>query len=373
MGELFEQVFAHHASVQRGPATGQDHAADIAQLRRGHVQAAEFRGAFFDAQPAAHRIADRAGLLKDFLEHVVRVIALLDVLGGELDFADRAIAAFAGQRTDLEFVALDRDEVEVVQVNRVAGVGDDRAHIARQKIFVLPDSEDERAATPRADDEIGNIRMDQRDAVGADDLLQRRAQCFHEQGLVPPRIDHADGRVVVNFPDQMGQHFGVRFGREMVLTLPQKRILDLRIILDHAIVDEGKFTALIEMRMRILIGRLAVGRPTRVTDAVGPGRGRVGHQLREPGDASRALARLDMVTIDDRDAGGIIAAVFEPAQPIEQDGRGFRSTDVSNNATHKLGRKGDTVARRTQGGLDLVPVCGDANEVCSTSSSEHVR
>ena len=69
-----------------------------------------------------------------------------------------SVAAFAGQRADLEFVALDRDEVEVVQVNRVAGVGDDRAHVAGEKIFVLADSEDERAAAPRADDEIGNIR-----------------------------------------------------------------------------------------------------------------------------------------------------------------------------------------------------------------------
>ena len=151
------QVFADHAGVQRGAAAGQNDAADVAQLRRGHVQAAQLGGAFFDAEPAAHRIADRAGLLKDFLEHVVRVIALLDVLGGELDFADRVVAALAGERADLEFVALDRDEIEVVQVNRVARVGDDRAHIAGEKIFVLADAEDERAAAPRADDEIGNI------------------------------------------------------------------------------------------------------------------------------------------------------------------------------------------------------------------------
>ena len=260
--ELFDQVFADHAGVQRGSAAGQNDAADVAQLRRGHVQAAEFCGAFFDAEPAAHRIAHRAGLLEDFLEHVVRIVALLDVLGGELDLADRAVAALAGQRADLEFVALDRDEVEVVQINRVAGVGDDRADVAREKIFILPDAEHERAAAPRADDEIGNIRVDQRDAVGADDLLQRRAQRFDEQGLVPPWIDHADRGVVVNFADQMRQHFGVGLGGEMMLALPQQRVLDLRVILDHAIVDEGEFAALIEMGMRVLIGRLCRGSPS---------------------------------------------------------------------------------------------------------------
>ena len=33
------------------------------------------------------------GLLKDFLEHVVRVIALADVFGAKLDLADLIIAA----------------------------------------------------------------------------------------------------------------------------------------------------------------------------------------------------------------------------------------------------------------------------------------
>ena len=57
----------------------------------------------------------------------------------------------------------------------------------------------------------------------------------------------------------------------------------------------------------------------------------------KPADAAGAFARLDMVAIDDRHAGGIVAAVFEPAQPINQDGRGLRSTDISNDATHKIG------------------------------------
>ena len=97
MGELFEQIFAHHGGVQRGPAPGQDHPTHIAQLGRRHVQATEFRGAFCDAQPAAQGIPHRTGLLKDFLEHVVRILALLDVLGGEFDLADRAVAALARQ------------------------------------------------------------------------------------------------------------------------------------------------------------------------------------------------------------------------------------------------------------------------------------
>ena len=67
----------------------------------------------------------------------------------------------------------DRDDIEIVKVNCVAGVSDDRAHVAGEKIFILADAEHERAAAPRADDEIWDVGMNQRDAVGADDLLER--------------------------------------------------------------------------------------------------------------------------------------------------------------------------------------------------------
>ena len=121
----------------------------------------------------------------------------------------------AGERADLEFVALDRDDIEVVQINRVAGVGDDRAHIAGEKIFVLAHAEHERAAAPRADDEIRNVAMNQRDAVGADDLLQRGAHGVDQKRLVPCADRSRRRRVVVNVADQMREDFGVGFGSEM--------------------------------------------------------------------------------------------------------------------------------------------------------------
>ena len=186
------------------------------------------------------------------------------------------------------------------------------------------------------DDEIGNIRVHQRDAVGADDLLQGGAQRFHEQGLVPARIDHADRGVVINFSHQMREHFGIGLRSEVVRALLQQRVLDLLVIFDHAVVHEGEFAALVEMRMRILIGRFAVRRPASVADAVSARRGRFGEELREPGDAAGAFARLDMLAINDRDPGGIVTAIFEAAQTIEQDGRCFRTSDVSDNATHGL-------------------------------------
>ena len=70
------------------------------------------------------------------------------------------IATFSGQRADLEFVSLYRDNIEVIQVNGVARVSDNRAHITCQKILFLANAEDERAAATSADHEVRHVRMD---------------------------------------------------------------------------------------------------------------------------------------------------------------------------------------------------------------------
>ena len=171
IGQLFDHVFSHSAGVQRGAAPGEDDAPDIAQLARRHVQAAELGRAFFIVEPAAHRVAHRVGLLKDLLEHVVRVIAFLDVFGREFNFAHRVLAGCAIERTDFEFVTLDRDDVEIVQVNCVPRVGDNRTDITGQKIFMLAHAEHERTAAARTDDEVGNIGMNESDSICANDLL----------------------------------------------------------------------------------------------------------------------------------------------------------------------------------------------------------
>jgi hypothetical protein len=41
-----------------------------------------------------------------------------------------------------------------------------------------------------------------------------------------------------------------------------------------------------------------------------------------------------MVAINNRHAGGIVAAVFEATKAVEQNGSGFRATYVTNDSTH---------------------------------------
>ena len=157
--------------MQRGAAIRQNYARDVAQFGRIHVQAAKFRRVFFLSESAAHRVPHRVRLLADFLEHVVRVITFFDVFGGEFDLANCMLPNSTVERHDFKLVAFKRDKIEIVQVDCVAGVSDDRTHVARQKIFVFANTEHERTPATRADNEIGNVCVHDGDAVCADNLF----------------------------------------------------------------------------------------------------------------------------------------------------------------------------------------------------------
>jgi hypothetical protein len=71
-----------------------------------------------------------------------------------------------------------------------------------------------------------------------------------------------------------------------------------------------------------------------MADPVGAGGRRFRDQFQEPGNAPGTFACFDMIAIDDGDPGGIVTAILEPAESIEEDGGGLRFADISDYATH---------------------------------------
>ena len=129
-----------------------------------------------------------------------------------------------------------------------------------EKILSFPDAEHERASPPRPKENPGNVRMDDRNSVGSDDLPQRFADGLHEAGW-------GLGMMLVEVcADQVGEHLGVGLGAKDVAPFlelsPQRKI-----VFDDAIVHEDEPATLVKMRMRVLVGHAPVSRPARVTDA----------------------------------------------------------------------------------------------------------
>ena len=55
----------------------------------------------------------------------------------------------------------------------------------------------------------------------------------------------------------------------------------------------------------------------------------------EVGELAGAAPDVDARAVDDRDAGRVVAAVFEPPQPLDQDGNDLLGADVADDAAHE--------------------------------------
>ncbi len=330
-GQVFHQIFADHAGVKRGAAADEDDPVGLAQFRRRQVQAAEARRRFLVVDASAQGVLDGVRLLENFLEHEVREFPALDFLGGELDLADLRADGQGLNRRDLKIVAGERDNFEIVEVDHAAGVRDDGANVAGQEILVASHAQQQGTAPARADDHVGMIGLDDGDAVGADDVFERTADGLGQSRAVLAGIFGADLVVVV--ADEMGEHFGVRL-RDKGVAFGDEAFLEELVVFDDAVVDEGNFAGLVQVRVRVLVGGRTVRGPARVADTGGALGGLLADERGQIVDAAGLLAQVEFAVVQDAEPGGIVPAIFQTTQAFENDAGGGLGANVANDATH---------------------------------------
>jgi hypothetical protein len=134
--------------------------------------------------------------------------------------------------------------------------------------------------------------------------------------------------------DEVAEHLGVGLRLEGV-TLGREEFLDAGVVLDDAVVDQGDFLVAADVRVGVGVGHAAVGGPARVADPCGPGKflGRGG--LDQSFHPARFLGQLEVGAVLGGDTGGVIAAVLEALQSLENDGRGLLFADISDDAAHR--------------------------------------
>jgi hypothetical protein len=146
---------------------------------------------------------------------------------------------------------------------------------------------------------------------------------------------------LVQAVDQVADDFGVCLAQELVAARLQPRA-QLGMVLDDPVVHEGDAAgarpgvtagAVAEVGMRVVHGRRAVGRPPRM--------GNAGHaldvflldlreELRHPVRAAGAFQAIGV----HRNAAGVIAAVLEALQALDEDGDDIARGNGADDATH---------------------------------------
>ena len=87
-------------------------------------------------------------------------------------------------------------------------------------------------------------------------------------------------------------------------------------VLDDPVVDQRDRPD--DVRVGVADGRRAVRRPARVRDPGAAVQRVLGEHAREIVELALGAAAVELAVVDRANAGGVIAAIFEPLQPIEQ-------------------------------------------------------
>src|SRR3954469_25841248 len=128
----------------------------------------------------------------------------------------------------------------------------------------------------------------------------------------------------------MRDHFGIGIGGELVAQALQPGAHGV-VVLDDAVMHDRD--AARDVRVGVALGRHAVRRPARMADADGAVQVALRRQLLELGDAAAGAKPLQP-SVDDGDAGGVVASVLEALQPLDQDRDDVAAGDGRDNSTH---------------------------------------
>ena len=120
--------------------------------------------------------------------------------------------------------------------------------------------------------------------------------------------------------------------------LVRQEFAQVLIVFNNAVVHNRKPARFARVRVRVFIGRLAVRRPARMADADRAADFRAAVELvAEHLQPALCFGDLNpVVRAHNGDARGVIAAVFQAFEPIEQNGRHLLQARISDNSTHNL-------------------------------------
>ena len=168
-------------------------------------------------------------------------------------------------------------DVSLVEDDDVLGVLQDGRHVAGEEALAVAEPDDERHVHPGADDPVGMVGVHDADGVRAAHLVERDAHGLDEVAAVL-RLD------------EVRQHLGIGLGGEP-MSLGHESVLDLGVVLDDPVVDEGELAGAVGVRVGIRVVRPAVRRPARVADAGMAGRAVAVEVVGQVGELARPSSR----------------------------------------------------------------------------------
>ncbi|MCY1398324.1 hypothetical protein D9M71_133530 [compost metagenome] len=274
------------------------------------------------AQAAFHGALHDLGLLMDFLEHEVAVLALVGSFGAFVVLHLLALHGAALLVPDLQAVTADLGDIAFFQVDEAVGDLAQGQLVGSEEVLAQAQADHQRAAAAGGKQAVRLAGADHRQAIGT---MQFRHRCLEGVG----QIGNGFQLVVQQMDDDFG--VGVR-GEDITLGL--ELLTQSFVVFDDAVVDDRQLLAG-EVRVGIALAGGAVGGPAGVGDAQATDQRLLGQGLLQLGDLAGTTAAIQLTVIgEDGHTGAVIATVFEALQALDQNGGDIALGDGANDATH---------------------------------------
>ena len=326
LGQSLDHELARQPGVPTGAAGRDIDLLQLAEIVVGDVHLVEEHLARVERDAAQRGIADGARLLVDFLQHEMLEAALLrhdGVPGDVLHLAGDGLAFEVGE---LHARRRNDGKIAIGEKEQVASVVQNGRHVAGDEVFVFAQADDRGRPVAGGDNLVGLVCGDDGDGEHSGQQLHRLADGFFQRDL-------AVGRGEI-FLDQVGDHFGVGLGAELVAFVDQL-LLQRDVVLYDAVVHDHDLAGAIAVGMRILFRGTAMGGPASVADAVSAVERLQADDLFQVAQLALGAAHLQASAVAGHgDAGRVVAAIFEAPQAVNDDRHNPLFPDVSNNPAH---------------------------------------
>ena len=200
--EPLEPVPRHHAGIVGRAAGGDRDALERAEIERQRHRQRHALGHHVEIM--RQRVADHLRLLVNFLGHEMAVVALVDEHHRGLRLEHVAANDVALGVVDFGAGAMDDGAIAVFQIAHRVGERRERDRVRAEIHRIVAEADGERRALAGADQQILFAGEQERQRKGAAQPRQRR-------------FDRLDRRAALRdlVADQVRDHFGVGFGREL--------------------------------------------------------------------------------------------------------------------------------------------------------------
>jgi hypothetical protein len=277
-----------------------------------------------EVDPPADGIGQRAHLLVDLFLHEVMICAFFGrdrVPGHLVGLVDYGLAF---QALHLQPMARDHRHLARLEEDYLASVFQDGGQVGGHEVLPLAQADYCSASVSDAGchDLVRFTRREHHYTVGAFEMGERLAGCFRQRGL---------GRQVTL--DQVDDHLRVRV-RVEDRPFIDKILAQFQEIFYDAVMHHHHFTGHAKVWVGVASVWLAVGCPACMSDPQLTVQGRFVYQALKAGKLARVPPDLDVAVLQDRQAGRVVAAVFQPFQSVQDDRRGVTRPDVTYNTAH---------------------------------------